>query len=235
MTGGGIVPPPGRRVGAAHRGRRCPLSLKPLAAPFRPGTMVGRTRRESCFSKRKPRNLRGLAEVHDRSPVAVDSTGTSPRSVPSGSAPARAVGFGRHPRYIRAVNDRVACRVGPGGTGLAPLTPRFPRGRWRDFPSPPGARTPRKGPNHPVPPGVSSRANRSRKPPSPTILPVAVLNGWSYFEKSAEEFSPGTTWTWGVFLRDFEIGAFKVLQTWTILLVERLRGKNSGDRGPCKR
>ena len=63
------------------------------------------------------------------------------------------------------------------------------------------------------------RTNRSHKPPSPTILPLAVPKGWSYFGKSAEEFSPGTTWTWGGNSRDFEIGAFKVLQTWTILLI----------------
>ena len=48
------------------------------------------------------------------------------------------------------------------------------------------------------------------------------------FRDSAQDFSPGTTWTWGENFRDFEIGAFKVLQTWTILLVGRLREKIRG-------
>ena len=82
------------------------------------------------------------------------------------------------------------------------------------------------------PPGVSSfRTNRSRKSPSPPILPLAVPNGWYYFEILRKILSPGTTWTWGENFRDFEIGAFKVLQTWTILLVGRVRGKNQGTGG----
>ena len=95
---------------------------------------------------------------------------------------------------------------------------------------------------HDVADGVRSRSSPARfspsrwtnhhhTSPSPPILTDATPGARYYFEIPAEFFSPGATGTWGENFRIFPIGAFKVLQTWTILLVEERETKGEGFRG----
>ena len=73
----------------------------------------------------------------------------------------------------------------------------------------------------------SLRTNRSRKSPSPTILPPAVANGWYLRRKMPKNFLPWPPGLGARILGISEIGAFKILQTWTILLV-------GGEEGRCE-
>ena len=125
---------------------------------------------------------------------------------------------------VRAVNDRVAYRVEPGGGGLAPRHPASQGGESDD-----GSTF--------LLPLVPGHGEKARITPSRLIfLPDESLSQTT----QSNHLAPGGS-EWAVIFRgicrkvfswhhldlgrktwDFEIGAFKVLQTWTILLVEGL-------------
>ena len=91
--------------------------------------------------------------------------------------------------------------------------------------------SPRQSCSPPTRGSPSRRTNHQHTSPSLPILTNATPRARYYFENLVEEFSPGATGTWGENFPIFPIGAFKVLQTWTILLVEGLRGKSQGTGG----
>ncbi len=74
----------------------------------------------------------------------------------------------------------------------------------------------------------------SRPPTAPDVNQVQLTRPSSSrncAHTTLVEVSPGTAWTWGENFRVFPIGAFKVLQTWTILLIGRVREINQGTGG----
>ena len=78
----------------------------------------------------------------------------------------------------------------------------------------------------PVPAGVLLRQDESLSQMTQVqpSCPWRFRMAGTFSENLETNLSPGTTCTWGENSRDSEIGAFKVLQTWTILLVEDRAG-----------